>query len=53
MPDPTIPEQHHVADLMSKAKVAMLTTTTADGRIVSGLVGLEHAVAGRNTRVLP
>lgn len=41
MPDPTTPEQHHVADLMSRAKVAMLTTTTADGRIVSRPMALQ------------
>ncbi|OII35016.1 hypothetical protein BIU98_03490 [Curtobacterium sp. MMLR14_010] len=42
MPDPTTPEQHHVVDLMSKAKVAMLTTTTADGRIVSRPMALQE-----------
>jgi len=43
MPDPTTPERHHVADLMSKAKVAMLTTTTADGRSVSRPMALQEA----------
>lgn len=42
MPD-TTPTQHHVAELVSDAKVAMLTTTTPDGRSVSRPMALQEA----------
>lgn len=39
----TTPTQHHVAELVSDAKVAMLTTTTPDGRNVSRPMALQEA----------
>ncbi|ROS51671.1 pyridoxamine 5'-phosphate oxidase family protein [Frigoribacterium sp. PhB24] len=42
MPD-TTPTQHHVAELVSDANVAMLTTTTPDGRSVSRPMALQEA----------
>ena len=39
----TTPTQHHVAELVSDAKVAMLTTTTPDGRSVSRPMALQEA----------
>lgn len=39
----TTPTQHHVAELISDAKVAMLTTTTPDGRNVSRPMALQEA----------
>ena len=43
MTNDTNPDQRHVAELMSDAKVAMLTTTTTDGRSVSRPMALQEA----------
>ncbi len=43
MTDSTTPEQRHVAELVSDAKVAMLTTMTTDGRHVSRPMALQEA----------
>lgn len=43
MSDSTTDDRKHVADLVRDAKVAMLTTMTADGKHVSRPMGLQEA----------
>jgi general stress protein 26 len=43
MSDTTPSDQHHIADLMNDAKVAMLTTMTTDGKHVSRPMALQEA----------
>ena len=43
MTDTTDDARQHVAELVSKARVAMLTTTTAEGKRVSRPMGLQEA----------
>ena len=43
MSDTTPTDQHHIADLMNDAKVAMLTTMTTDGKHVSRPMALQEA----------
>ncbi|MQA35357.1 pyridoxamine 5'-phosphate oxidase family protein [Modestobacter roseus] len=43
MPDTTTSDRQHIADLVSKAKVAMLTTMTPEGRHVSRPMALQEA----------
>ena len=43
MTDATNDDRRHIADLVSTAKVAMLTTTTAEGKQVSRPMGLQEA----------
>lgn len=43
MSDSTASDRQHVADLVSRARVAMLTTTTQEGRHVSRPMGLQEA----------
>lgn len=43
MTDTTASDRQHVADLVSRAKVAMLTTMTQEGKHVSRPMGLQEA----------
>ncbi len=42
MSDSTASDRQHVADLVRRARVAMLTTTTQEGRHVSRPMGLQE-----------